>query len=69
MCGLQIVVPTVAGAVLLVSACFIMVYRCRVKVFATFNLHPFDVDECQNDDMAFDAFVSCAWPEIGRAHV
>ena len=60
---LQIVVPTVAGAVLLVSACLVMIYRCRVKVFATFNLHPFDVDECQNEDVAFDTFVSCAWPD------
>ena len=65
--SLQIVVPTVAGAVLLVSACFVMINRYRVKVFATFNLHPFDVDECQNEDMAFDAFVSCAWPDDALA--
>jgi len=68
---LQIVVPTVAGAILLVSVCFIILYRCRVKVFAKLNLHPFDVDECQNEDMAFDAFVSCAWPDddLARAMV
>jgi len=57
---LQIVVPTVAGAILLVSVCFIILYRCRVKVFAKLNLHPFDVDECENEHMAFDVFVSCA---------
>ena len=52
---------------LLVSVCFLTVYRCRVKVFATFNVHPFDVDECDNEDMAFDAFVSCAWPDDALA--
>jgi len=64
---LQIVVPTVAGAMLLVSACFVILYRCRVKVFATFHLHPFDVDECEHENMAFDAFVSCAWPDDALA--
>jgi len=53
----------VAGAIVLVSACFVLVYRCRVAVFAKFNVHPFDVDECDGEDMAFDAFVSCAWPD------
>jgi len=64
---LQIVVPTVAGAIVLVSACFVLVYRCRVAVFAKFNVHPFDVDECEGEDMAFDAFVSCAWPDDALA--
>jgi len=48
---------------LLVGVCFVILYRCRVEVFATFNVHPFDVDECDHEDMAFDAFVSCAWPD------
>ena len=64
---LQIVLPTVAGAVLLVSGCFIILYRYRVKVFARLNLHPFDVDECENENVAFDAFVSCAWPDDALA--
>ena len=63
MVWLQIAVPMVAGAIVLVSACFVLVYRCRVAVFAKFNVHPFDVDECKGEDMAFDAFVSCAWPD------
>ena len=37
-------------------------YRYRVKVFAKFKIHPFDVDECEHEDMALDAFVSCAEP-------
>jgi len=61
------VLPTVAGAVILVSACFLIIYRCRVKVFAKFNVHPFDMDECKNEYMAFDAFVSCAWPDDALA--
>ena len=56
-----------AGAILLVSACFVILYRCRVKVFVKFKVHPFDVDECKNEKMAFDAFVSCAWPDDGLA--
>ena len=63
----QIVVPSVAGAVILVSACFVLLSRCRVKVFAKFNLHPFDIDECESEDMAFDAFISCAWPDDALA--
>jgi len=61
--SLQIVVPTVAGAILLVSVCFVILYRYRVKVHAKFKIHPFDVDECKHEDMAFDVFVSCAWPD------
>jgi len=38
-------------------------YRYRVKVFAKFKIHPFDVDECEHEDMALDAFVSCAEPD------
>jgi len=57
----------VVGAVILVSACFLIIYRYRVKVFAKFNVHPFDMDECRNEDMAFDAFVSCAWPDDSLA--
>jgi len=57
--GLQIVLPTLAGVIFLVSASF-LIYRCRVNVFAKFKVHPFDIDECQNEDMAFDAFVCCA---------
>ena len=64
---MQIAVPTV-GSILLVSACIIIVYRCRVKVFARFNVHPFNVDECNHEDMAFDAFVCCAWPDDALAH-
>jgi len=52
---------------ILVSACFFIIHRCRVKVFAKFNVHPFDMDECKNEDMAFDAFVSCAWPDDALA--
>jgi len=38
----------------------VLVYRCRVNVFIKFNIHPFNVDECEGEDMRFDAFVCCA---------
>jgi len=65
------VLPTVLSAVILVGACFIVIYCCRVNVFAKFSVHPFDVDECKNENMAFDAFVCCAWPDddLARAIV
>jgi len=62
-----VVLPT-AGAVLLVIACFVMFYRCRVAVFAAFDVHPFDVDECDHEDMAFDAFICYAQPDDALAH-
>ena len=43
--------------VLLIS---FLIYRCRINVFIKFNIHPFNVDECDDEDMAFDAFVCCA---------
>ena len=52
---------------LLVSACFVTFYRYRVKAFAILKVHPFDLDECDHEDMAFDAFVSCAWPDDALA--
>jgi len=56
-----------AFVILLIISCFAIFYRCRVKVFAKFNVHPFDVDECEKENMAFDAFVSCALPDKALA--
>jgi len=38
----------------------LLIYRCRVNVFIKFNVHPFNVDECDREDMSFDVFVCCA---------
>ena len=51
-----------AGTVLLVVLTSVLIYRCRVNVFVKFNIHPFNVDECESEDMAYDAFVCCAEP-------
>ena len=56
-----------AFVILLIISCFAIFYRCRVKVFAKFNVHPFDVDECEKENMAFDTFVSCALPDKALA--
>ena len=34
-----------------------------MNVFIKFNIHPFNVDECEGEDMSFDAFVCCAAPD------
>jgi len=57
---LQVFVPVFVGTVLLVVLASILVYRYRVNVFIKFNLHPFNVDKCEGEDMSFDAFVCCA---------
>jgi len=48
------------GTVIIVLLTSFLIYRCRVNVFIKFNVHPFNVDECNGEDMAFDAFVCCA---------
>ena len=48
------------GTLIVVLLTSFLIYRCRVNVFIKFNIHPFNVDECHGEDMAFDAFVCCA---------
>jgi len=60
---LKAVVPVFVGTLIIVVLMSVLIYRCRVNVFIKFNLHPFNVDECDNEDMSFDAFVCCAGPD------
>jgi len=53
-------VPVFVGTAIVVLLTSFLIYRCRVNVFIKFNIHPFNVDECVGEDMAFDAFVCCA---------
>jgi len=48
------------GILIVVLLTSFLIYRCRVNVFIKFNIHQFNVDECDGEDMAFDAFVCCA---------
>ena len=52
--------PVFVGTVIVVLLTTFLIYRCRVNVFIKFNVHPFNVDECNGEDMAFYAFVCCA---------
>jgi len=45
-------------AVLLVSG--FLVHRMRVRLYRSWNLHPFDVDECVGEDMEYDVFLCCS---------
>ena len=45
-------------AVLLVSG--FLVHRMRVRLYRSWNLHPFDVDECVGEDMDYDVFLCCS---------
>ena len=53
-------VAVFVGTVLLVALMSALIYRYRVNVFIKFKLHPFNVDECEGEDMTYDAFVCCA---------
>jgi TIR domain len=50
----------VVGLLLLVICLMTTIYRFRVAMFVRFNIHPFDVDECQGEDMTYDVFLLCA---------
>jgi len=52
--------PVFVGTLIVVLLTLFLIYRCRVNVFIKFNIHPFNVDECDGEDMAFDAFVCCS---------
>jgi TIR domain len=38
-------------------------YRHRVKAFIHFNFHPFDIDECEGEDMIYDVYLCCAYED------
>jgi len=54
--GLSSAVSVVVVSVSVVT----IVYRLRVKLFTTWNFHPFDRDECAGEDMDYDVFLSCS---------
>jgi TIR domain len=62
------VVLAVFGSALFVGVVFSLFYRLRVKAYVNLKIHPFDVDECEGEDMAYDIFLSCAYEdrEVGR---
>ena len=46
------------GIFLICSALLLTIYKYRVKVFNAFGFHPLDLDECEDEDLYFDVFVS-----------
>ena len=50
---------SVAGVLLVLLTVGAVVYRLRVRLFASWKFHPFDRDECLGEDMDFDVFLSC----------
>jgi len=45
-------------AVLLMSGC--VIYRLRVPLYKRFKFHPFNRDECVDEDMDFDVYLCCS---------
>ena len=56
--ALTTAMPSSVGVVIVVLSA-IVVYRLRVKLYARWKFHPFDRDECLDEDMGFDVFLSC----------
>lgn len=57
---LTVSLSSVAGAVLVLLAVGVIVYRLRVQLFTKWQFHPFDRDECTGEDMDYDVFISCS---------
>jgi len=47
-----------AGVVIVLILVGIIVYRLRVKMYTRWKIHPFDRDECLDEDMNYDVFLS-----------
>ena len=57
---LQISISSTAGVVIVLLSTCVIVYRLRVKLNTRWKFHPFDRDECLNEDMVYDVFLSCS---------
>ena len=56
-----ILVPSIVGAGFLLASVFIFtIYLKRHWLFVKFNWHIFDIDECNGEEMDYDAFISYA---------
>jgi len=64
----QAAIPSAVGTMLLITILVAAItYRHRVAMFVRFNVHLFDVDECRDEDMIYDVFLTCSYEdrEIG----
>ena len=57
---LAITLSSVGACLLLLTIVCVSLYRCRVKIHSTWNIHPFDRDECDGEHMEYDVFICCA---------
>jgi hypothetical protein len=55
-----ITTSSLAAGVVAVVAIYIIVYRLRRQLFSQWKLHPFDRDECRDEDMLYDVFLCCS---------
>jgi len=56
--ALIISLSSVAGVVSLLLFVGVILYRLRVKLYTRWKFHPFDRDECVDEDMDYDVFLS-----------
>lgn len=56
----SIFVSLVCGGFLF-SIGIICFHRCRMRLYTSWNIHPFDRNECDEDDMTHDVFICCAF--------
>ena len=51
---------TVEGVIVLLLSLGAVLYRLRVRLYTSWNFHPFDRDECLGEDLLYDVFLSCS---------
>ena len=62
---LTISLTSVGGCLLLITMVCLSFYRWRIQIHAKWNIHPFDRDECEGEDMEYDVFICCAIDDAG----
>ena len=58
--AVTISLSSVVGVAVILMSVVIIVYRLRVKLYSTWKFHPFYRDECVEEDMNYDVFISCS---------
>jgi len=50
----------VFGVLAVLLSVVIIVYRLRVRLYSRWKFHPFDRDECLDEALFYDVFLSCS---------
>ena len=57
---LKIAIPSVCGLILFNIVAVLLLQKFRLKMFKYTKIHPFDRDECKDEDIENDVFLACS---------